>query len=70
MLLAAELQKEYNVDVSYDLVPLLDKSETFRKYIPLSKAGSEDNKWGKVNDSSVQSRVSYDGQSDRTQEND
>ena len=32
MLLAADLQAELQLDVTWDLMPLLDKSEKMRKY--------------------------------------
>ena len=40
LLLAAELQSEHKLDISWDLMPLLDKSEKFRKYAPPGNSGS------------------------------
>lgn len=45
MLLAAELQVEYNLDISYELMPLLDKSEAMRAYVPPAKPDDSSDKW-------------------------
>ena len=42
MLLAAEFQKEYSVDISYDLMPLLDKSESFLKFVVVKPSSESD----------------------------
>jgi len=70
MLTAAELQSEYQLDLTYDLLPLLDKSEAFKKYIPPTKPGSEGDAWSRVNEMSAQNKVSFDSGGDRTQDSD
>ena len=66
MLLAADLQAELSLDVTYDLMPLLEKSEKMRKYVPPSKPGQEGESWQKKDINTNQSRVYFENRSDRT----
>ena len=68
-LLAAELQAELRIDISWELQPLLDRSEAYRKYAPpVPPSSGELGRPGDKQD--VQSRVTFVGESDRTQDQD
>ena len=46
MLLAADLQAELKLDVTWELMPLLDKSEKMRPYLPPARPGDgSGDKW-------------------------
>ena len=71
MLLAADLQAELSIDVTYDLSPLLSKSEKLRSYVIPRKSDSGDNEpsWYENRIDSNQSRVCFNGADDRNGEN-
>ena len=66
MLLAADLQAELQLDVTWDLMPLLDKSEKMRKYIPPSSGSSDGDPYGFKEVSCPQGRVTFTGSTDNT----
>lgn len=67
MLLAADMQAELQLDVTWDLMPLLDKSEKMRKYIPPSSSSSEGgDPYAMKEVSTAQSRVEFIGSTDNT----
>ena len=67
MLLAADMQAELQLDVTWDLMPLLDKSEKMRKYIPPSSGSSEGGDPYALREVSCpQGRVSFTGSTDNT----
>ena len=52
-------------------MPLLDKSEAMRKYVPPQKPGSGDaGKYDRIDHESIQGRVEFYQEDDRTQHND
>ena len=71
MLLAADLQAELQLDVTWELMPLLDKSEKMLQYIPPSKESSgDDSKWTMKEHSCPQGQVSFENETNNTLEND
>ena len=66
MLLAADLQAEMQLDITWDLMPLLDKSEKMRKYIPPSSGSSDGDPYGFKEVSCPQGRVTFTGSTDNT----
>lgn len=70
MLLAADLQAELQLDVTWELMPLLDKSEKMRAYVPPAKPDAGGEKWCMTDENTIQSRVSFSGTDDRTQDAD
>jgi hypothetical protein len=51
------------LDVTYDLMPLLEKSEKMRKYVPPVKPGQGGDDWQKKDTNSNQSRVTFESPS-------
>ena len=61
MLLAADLQAEMQLDITWDLMPLLDKSEKMRKYIPRSTGDSDGAPYELSEQSCPQGQVTFNG---------
>ena len=72
LLMAADLQETLCLDISWDLMPLLDKSEKLRKYIPPFKSSDNGEPYAWNDQRCIQSRVSFlpPSQSDRTGDDD
>ena len=56
--------------MTFDLKPLLEKSEKMRKYVPPAKPGQDGDNWQKKDTNSNQSRVYFENRDDRTYDND
>ena len=50
LMLAAELQAKHQLDITWELMPLLDKSEKQRKYIPPGSNSGDGSQWSRYDE--------------------
>lgn len=65
LMLAAEMQSTHKLDLTWDLMPLLEKTEKYRKYTPPAKVDSSSgDPFSKYEEDCVQSHVYFRSPSD------
>lgn len=75
LMLAAELQAKHKLDITWDLLPLLDKSERQRKYSPPQKVMSQADisdasMWHRTDEDTSTSQVYFSIDGNRVSESD